>query len=686
MAPSPKAASARASFGWRLSVRALGGRLGAQWERERRDTLFLMGALALVILPHIAHLPAWCSVAFFLLFCWRLGLVFSGRWLPRKAVRIATALAATLGVYAQYRTLLGRDPGVALLILFLGLKLMEMRARRDLFVVIFLSFFVLTTTFFYSQSALTAALVALAVVALVAAMLTAQYGEIEAPVGARFKHSAWLFAQAMPLALIMFVLFPRVNGPLWGLPADAHGGITGLSQTMRPGSILDLGASDEVAFRVNFDDETPAPEQMYWRGPVFGHFDGLTWRAARATEQPLSAASVEVVEPVKRIGYTMTLEPNGNRWLLMLEQPDRAPTVSDRDSQITPEFVAITGEPIVARMRYRGHAVTQYRIGANETPAGLQRWLQLPPGYNPRSRAMAEQWRQQLDDPQRLVEQTLSWIRTEKFSYTMTPPPLGEHGVDDFVFNTRAGFCEHYAGAFVVLMRAMGIPARVVTGYQGGQYNPADQYWIIRQADAHAWAEVWLTERGWVRVDPTAAIAPERIMRGARALRPAVAGVGAKIADAQWVQQLRLSLDSLTHSWNQWVLSYNRDRQRQLLAALKLPVDDWLELAVAMAGGLALMIAAFALFTLHPRRPKDPVERCYQSFCDKLADAGIVRAAHETPNRLLARAERLLGDLTLRQQARDIVSRVNALRYDLATLRDSRTLGELKARVDAFHP
>jgi hypothetical protein len=252
----------------KLSLRALGGMLGEQWERDRRETLFLMGAILLAVLPQLPHLPWWTSAGFGILFLWRFGLVMSGRWLPRDSVRWVASIACGAAVFAHYGTLLGREPGVALLVLFLGLKLMEMRARRDLFVVIFLCFFLLLTSFFHSQSMLTAALAGVAVLALLTAMLTMQFGTREQPVARRFRTAGTILLQAAPIAILFFVLFPRVQGPLWGLPDDAHTGGTGLSESMSPGQISSLSRSDALAFRVLFDGDAPAPAQMYWRGGV----------------------------------------------------------------------------------------------------------------------------------------------------------------------------------------------------------------------------------------------------------------------------------------------------------------------------------------------------------------------------------------------------------------------------------
>lgn len=670
-------------FGLQLSLRVLGGRLGEQWERDRRDTLFLMGGTLLATVPHFAHLPWWASAGFLMLFFWRLGLVLSGRWLPRDSVRWVAAIACTAAVYAHYETLLGRDPGVTLLTLFLGLKLMEMRVRRDLFVVLFLCFFLLLTGFLYSQSILTALLSLAAVVVLITTMVTMQFGQREAPIAKRFKTTAILLLQALPIAGALFLLFPRLQEPLWGLPEDAHGGRTGLSDSMTPGTIAELSKSDEVAFRVRFKDAAPVESQMYWRGPVLGDFDGSGWK-------PLAPKPVAQPRPELRfdskampVRYALTLEPSNRPWLFALEAPAKVEQLPESMVILANDMQLLTRDPVVSRIRYEVDSRLDYRFGLNETPLTLRNWLELPAGFNPKTLALAARWRAEEPDEDRLIDRAMQMFRQSPFRYTMSPPLLGRHSVDDFLFRTQAGFCEHYASAFVVLMRALDIPARVVTGYQGGEANPVDGYWIVRQADAHAWAEVWRPGKGWLRVDPVTAVAPERIERGARALRSGIGeftGAGRDGLLGSW----RLNLDALANSWNQWVLSYDGTRQQRLIASLGFSFDDWRDMAGLLAAVLTILIGAAALMTLHPSLPKDPTERWYREFCDRLATVGLIRHRHETAARYLERIGRGL-DSDQMQQALGIVSLYNRLRYG-ATGPDPSGVQDLRMMVKRFKP
>ncbi|MCD6673343.1 MAG: DUF3488 and transglutaminase-like domain-containing protein [Burkholderiaceae bacterium] len=666
----------------RYSLLALGGALGAQWERDRRDTLFLMLPVLASVLPHLPHIPAWAGIAFAVLFGWRLALVLSGRWLPRASVRWVAAIGCCAAVYAQYGTLFGREPGVVLLVLFLGVKLMEMQARRDLFVVIFLCFFLLLTAFFHSQSIATAAVVFVALYGLLTAMLTMQYRRAEASIAARAKLVGSMLAQAMPLAIVAFLLFPRAGAPLWGTSTDASRATTGLSDSMTVGNIAQLGESDAIAFRVQFDGPTPPNALLYWRGPVFGDFDGRTWRAL-ATPHRLGAARIEAADdPSQRFSYEVTLEPSGRDWLFALEMPVQADAGRRGAALRLPDLQLVASAPIDERIRYRVVSQTSFRVGVDESAQNLRPWLALPAGFDPRTIALASSWRDTGDGPEALVARALMMFRQQPFRYTLEPPPLGADGVDDFLFETRAGFCEHYASAFVVLMRAMAIPARIVTGYQGGERNPVDGYWLVRQADAHAWAEVWLAGRGWVRVDPTAAVDPARIERGRRVA--AGAGAGAAGASAlAWLHRVRFGFEAIGNAWNQWVLQYDGTRQRSLLSKLGIDAAGT-RLAALLAVVLAAMIVGAALLTLRPRVVRTPLERCWDEFCARLSAIGLGRMAHETPSRFLARIERALDDESL-MQARRIVATYERLRYEVAEP-EREAVRNLRLAVQAFQP
>ncbi len=669
------------STGLHYSLRALGGRLGDQWERDRRDTLFLMGSIILTAATHFPHLPWWATAAFLLFFFWRLGLVLSGRALPPGWVRWVAALACTAGVYAHHETLLGRDPGVMLLALFLGLKLMEMRARRDLFVVLFLCFFLLLTTFFYSQTPLTATLCVIAVWLLVATMVTMQFGVKESPIPARLKTAGWLLLQAIPIAAALFVLFPRIQTPLWGLPEDSQGAKTGLSETMEPGNIAKLSKSDEVAFRVLFQGSRPAEAKMYWRGPVLGDFDGRRWRQSTLPQASSVRLEISAKEDEPKLRYSLTQEPSNRPWLMTLEAPVKIDGLHPNLVVFGNDMQVVSRDMNTGRIRYEVESLLNYQLGLNETAQSLQNWLSLPAGFNPKTIAMAEDWRKQNQQPAELIAKAMTLFGRTPFRYTLDAPLLGRNSVDDFLFETRAGFCEHYANALVVLMRALDIPARVVTGYQGGELNPIDNYWVVRQADAHAWTEVWLAGRGWVRMDPVTAIAPQRIERGARGLRE-YTDLAEQAESKSYFKSIRLNLDALSNAWNQWLLSYDSNKQQNLMSRFGFAFTDWREMAGLLAGVLTVLIGVAALMTLRPKVARDPIDRWFREFCDRLAAVGLVRAPHETADRYLERITPGLDAPQLRA-ARAIVGQYNSLRYG-SDGKDLEAIRVLRQQVAEF--
>jgi transglutaminase-like putative cysteine protease len=473
--------------------------------------------------------------------------------------------------------------------------------------------------------------------------------------------------QALPVAAVLFILFPRPGGPLWGLPGDASRTRIGLSESMTPGVISELGESREIAFQVEFDGPVPAPATLYWRGPVFGDFDGKTWRALPQTRGPLPPMQLRV-DDGQVFAYNVSQEPSGRRWLFVLEMPVRVTMPAPFSARLLPDLQLITDSSLDRRIRFRAESSHAWRAGLNESPASLQNWLDLPAGFNPRTLALAARW---LEDEKtsvpaeerglRLVERALTMFRKQPFRYTLRPPQSARDSVDDFLFEQRAGFCEHFAAAFVVLMRALGIPARVVTGYQGGERNPIDGRWLVRQADAHAWAEVWLPGRGWQRVDPTAAVAPERIEHGVR-LEPDFSGADGFDAATPLLARLRLRLDGIANRWSQWLLSYDSARQQRVLERIGLPIGDWRALAAALALSLTLAIGAIAVLTLRPRSARDPVQRSWDEFCKRLARAELERFPHETALAYLRRVEPSLDPDRI-AEARRIVSLYNTLRY-----------------------
>lgn len=597
--------------------------------------LWIIAALALVIAPHAERLPLWLSAAAAALLAWRAwqarhaGAITAG---PR-ALMIALVLATTAGVYAEYGTLLGRDAGVALLVMMLALKTLELRTPRDAVVIVFLGYFVVITNFLYSQTIPTAVVMIAAVWLITAALVGLGH---RAPGSGRqaMRLAARMLVQAVPLAALLFLLFPRVPGPLWGLPRDAQHGVTGLSEEMSPGSIASLGQSDEVAFRVQFEGPVPPSPQLYWRGPVFWNFDGRTWSGGGPPGSPDPDA---ISARDRMVRYTSTIEPHFRRWLFALDLPVALPP----DTRLNRDLLLLSLNDLRQRARYDLVSALEYRTGLTLTAAERERALRLPAGSSPRAQELAHRLRAGTADEAAYVDAVLAMFRSEPYFYTLEPPLLGAQPVDEFLFDTRRGFCEHYASAFAVLMRAAGVPARIVTGYQGGVVNPIGQYLVVRQAEAHAWVEVWLPGRGWVRVDPTAAVSPTRIESGVAAAVPLGEPLPLSVrGDIEWLRRLQFAWDAANNRWNLWVLGYNRERQRALLGGLGFDATDWRRLVALLGLASAAAVLLLVLLTVAGlrRRREDPAVRLYRQFCERLARVGVVREAWEGPQQFAARA------------------------------------------------
>ena len=567
-------------------------RLRMQLSRDKSDTLLLLAAASLVLGPHALHLPAWVSALCAGTLVWRGLVTFRGTRMPPAMVLLPLAVAAMGGVFITYKTLLGREAGVAMAVLLVAFKMLEMHAKRDLFVVIYLCFFLVLTNFFYSQSIGTGAMMVVSIIALLTAQLTFQYTGAVPPLARRLKLGAQILGMAAPLALAMFFLFPRIEGPLWGMPGDSHAGRTGLSNNMAPGNISNLAQSSEVAFRAKFSTTPPPQSLLYWRALVLPDFDGRTW-----TQGP----PLGIVHYVRFKGaparYQVTLEPTGQRRLFALHLPNSVPPIRDNQAFINGAFELRAVQPINERLRYNVDSQLDYQLDAEALPESA-RWLTLPPGLNPQ--AMQDGWALQREpDPLKRVNSVLARFRKDGFSYTLSPPPLGDNSVDEFLYQTRAGFCEHYASAFVFLMRAAGVPARVVTGYQGGEINPVDGFMVVRQSDAHAWAEVWLAQRGWVRVDPTGAVSPDRVERKLARALPSESVFGQLVEIGleknSWLARLRFQLGAINNGWNQWVLNFDPQRQQKMVDVLADALSNWRYLAA-----LALLaLLAYVARALH---------------------------------------------------------------------------------------
>ncbi len=626
-------------------------------------SLWLLPPL-LASLPHAAHLPLWLSFVCGLLWLWRLGLTLSGRPMPGKWVRVGLALAAVAVVIAQFGLLIGRNAGVPLLVLLMFVKLLETDTARHQRFVLLLTYFVALSVFLYDQS-LAMTVYLFAVTWLTTAALVQLQQPTPVAAASPLLTAARLLLAGAPLAVALFLFFPRLQGPLWLLPSGELAGHTGLSDSMQPGDISRLILSGEIAFRAHFHHPPPDPATLYWRGPVLSRFDGRIWRTM-ADQGEMRVKAEAMGAPVR---YTLTVEPHARTWLFSLGLPTTLP----EGTRLAAGMQLLSQRPLTERRRFELESSPRYRLQASAQE--LREALELPAGLNPQARAMAADWRRAEPDARRLLMRGLQLFRTG-FVYTLTPPPLGLHSVDDFLFTTRQGFCEHYAAAFVFLMRAAGIPARVVTGYLGGERNPVDGHIVVRQSDAHAWAEVWLDAAGWVQVDPTASVAPTRVQRGLAAALPATE-MPAVLADLQrpWLRRIRHAWEALNNGWNQWILGYNLERQLNLLAAISphLSGRGWQLTVASLLLTLALM--AWLAWQGSSSRAPDEAARLFARFSARLKRFGIERMAAEGTRAFARRVAAQRPDLA------PWVTEVSALYEQARYAGDARALASLAKAV-----
>jgi transglutaminase-like putative cysteine protease len=591
-----------------------------------------IAALYAAALVNAHHLAWWCLPVLVLATGWHLRAVLYGHPQPARATRLGFAALVTAGVLLSFRTLNGLSAGATLLVAMTAAKLFEARARRDWYVICGATLFLLLAACLDRQQLWRLPLYASCLLLCLAA-LRGLSGGAPLPAATLLRESARQVLYALPLALLCFLFFPRLPGAFWSL-ADDDEAITGLGDEMSPGRIARLSESDEPALRARFDGAPPPAAQRYWRGPVLHDFDGFTWRRHRGAAPPTGA--LEFRGPAYH--YSETLEPNTHGTVVALEMsqlPD-TPYVS-----MSADFQLLALRPILEARSYELTGYPQAQMRGELAPAARQMDLALPANRNPRARELALRLRAQAADPAAYINSVYAFLHDGGFAYTLVPQPLGRNSVDELLFDTREGFCGHYASAFVDLMRAAGIPARVVTGYQGGEWNPIGGYLLVRQRDAHAWAEVWLEGRGWLRADPTAVVAPERLQRDLLQFGDGLGSSATRLLGAsRWLTNLLQAWDAANAWWQDDVVGFNFARQLNLAGRLGFGDGDWQTLAIALGVALSAWLAwiAWSLRRLARAARPDALTRAWQRIDRRLARAGMPRADSEG---VLAFCERL---------------------------------------------
>ncbi len=607
-----------------------------------RRLAWTTGGLVAALAPHLLRLQFWITAFVLSVFAWRLIAERRGWHMPVPFVRGLIAAGVTAGVVFSYSTITGLDGGTALLALMSALKLLETQSARDHTVLIFIGWFLCLAALLYAQDVATAAWILPTVWLLAAALLEVSLRGQGGPELHPFRTTGAMLLKAAPIALVLFIFFPRIAGSFWGAPSTDRA-LTGLTDEMSPGDISDLTLNDVVAFRVRFEGDPPPPAERYWRGPVLSQFDGYSWSRG----ETMFLRRPEVSHAGKPVDYTVTLEPTSQTMLFALDMVDRwTEGLADQSW----DFSLRTHRPVNAVLRYQARSYPRYRAGKDLSPALRNLNLQLPSRRNPRSTQYAREMRGLAGSDEAYVRAVLDLFRKQAFYYTLTPPGLARDSVDDFLFNTRQGFCGHFASAFTTLMRAAGIPARVVAGYQGGDWNPVGGYLIVRQSHAHAWSEIWLDGAGWRRIDPTAAVAPERVERGIEAaLADSDLLPGGLMRDSPLLWRAGMIWDNFNARWNDWIVQFDRATQESLLLDLGFDDPGWRAFATALAVGLGLTVGLLFLWLAWEFRPRptDPAAASYRRFLGRLARRGIDREDGEAPRDLAQRVRKLRPDLAV---------------------------------------
>lgn len=652
---------------------------------DRHGILWVIATLVISMIPQLAGMPFYLVPITLMPVTWRLLAEFR-RWKPIPMLLrvLATALAVVVLV-STYGGLMGRRAAVSMLVLMLSLKLLETFRVRDARIVTSLSLFLCGTQFLFSQGLSMIVYIIACVLSSLIAFLYLQRCEAFGVMGrvpetdrkllTELGFGAGLMALALPVGLALFFLFPRWGSPLWGLPEDALDARSGLSDSMTPGSIQSLFMDDSPAFRAQFEGVMPANSDLYWRGPVFWDFDGHRWQVSYLSRNLRAENKPDPETAAFR--YSVQMEPTEQKWLFALDYPALIP----RRTKMTIDYQLIAYRPVTQLREYVMASDPDFYDTTVLKQTLRRAALELPPEFNPKTAAMMAGWRNDARSDSEIIQRALQYFNQQQFRYTLNPPLLSQHTVDEFLFDTQAGFCEHYASAFTVMMRMAGIPARVVTGYQGGHYNNIGSYVLVRQSDAHAWSEVWVNGSGWTRIDPTAAVAPERVEQGA------VDSLDQRrfILDFQWLRNARNTFDLFQRGWNNWVVAFSADHQSRLFSIFGWEILGPTKLVIAMIaiiliiGAVIFMLAPMVLKFRSSKKP-DPLLRLWKKFTRKLDKAGFVSHPSMAAMELAANANgqfKYDGDVIFR-----IAELYTLCRYS----RDAGRQAELTELINAFRP
>lgn len=638
----------------------------------------LILALAVAFMPHVIHVPAWV-----LLFCftiWSVVYFMRDRPFPilNRPLRLMLTFAAASGVLITFGRTIGRDAGVVLLSLMLSIKLLEMKSHRDRMLMVFLIYFLIITNLLFFESLAMTLYMFISV--LVATATLIRLNHPLATVTSSYKTAGAIIGQAIPAMLILFFLFPRLEFGLWGKPGLGGSGVSGFSEHLTLGGVARVALSTDVAFRASFSGQRPPSDRLYWRGLVLWRYENNRWDQGEDIPFGLPAS---IYQPL--YSYTVDLEPHGHIWLFSLDYPSEIPIwINGRqDGVLSRRF------PVKKKLRYALSATPS--LAPVQSPILESMALSLPSDSNPKTRDLAKQWTQETSDPLKLSQRMLDMFAREGFFYTLNPPALGRNEVDDFLFTSKNGFCEHFAASYAFMMRACGVPCRIVVGYLGGEINPYTGQVIVRQSDAHAWAEIFVPNRGWIRVDPTTAATPRRLEEGLDGALtaedlPWLLRIQRYGALSRFINTIRFGWDILSIQWSQWILDYSAELQRGILSGLGLVITTLREMTLVFILSLIGIVFLGLIFrsrAFFAKRPNfDPVQRIYLIFCARLAAINLARSEFEGPMDYAERVTHSRPDLA--GPVMDITKAYIDLRY--AGVSSSESMAAFGQAVRSFKP
>lgn len=635
---------------------------GVQQQIPRNSLILIMLAQAAVLIPHIKQLSPWI-ICLSLGCAWWRWMIFRDRWhFPAWWLKGLLAFGSSAIILLTEGVQHRLETWTSFLIVAFALKLIETKTRRDAYAVIFLACFVIATGFIYTQTILISLYQCAALVIVIAAMVGMNQFHAHINILSAIKTAGKLLAQALPLMLVLFIFFPRIT-PFWSVPA-ANTARTGLSSAMTPGDVAQLTRSDEIAFRAVFKDKPPPPQDLYWRGLVFSNYLDGTWSVGSFpfsqrtlnrinwTDDDLISPFIPNVRGLTKISYQILQEPTDKVWQFGIDLA----IPRQGSNGLSWDFRVVSKLPMSTLTRYSIDSYPQAVLDESLPAWSRKRETRLPLGDNPRVIAYAQQLYQDSPSDQQYIEKILQEIRNSNFRYTLRPPTLSHNNsIDQFWFDSQAGFCMHYAGALVYMLRAVNIPARIVGGYQGGEINPVTGHVVVRQYLAHAWVEAWIPNQGWQRFDPTAAIAPERIEQGLDAALAEdergtlSAFTNARLGSMLLAARMMYLFESFEHRWNMFVVGYDAKRQSSTLQKILGKVTPLrVALALLIGGGISFALAGLSILLLHRKKSAHPVVKLFQQFSKELIRKGFERRPNESPMQFIRRisADKGLSETT----------------------------------------